>query len=85
MIKINTLLRVVYTLGLSLILAQSASAQSVLNFARTTVNDQQNAGIAVTNPTSNYANVQFALYGIDGNPVSSGLVNPVSYRIAPKG
>jgi hypothetical protein len=84
-IKVNTLLRVVYTLGISLILVQGASAQSVLNFAKATVNDRLNAGFAVTNPSSNYADLQFTLYGTDGNPVSSGLVNPVRYRVAPKG
>src|SRR5262245_45956723 len=84
-IKLNTLLRVVYTLGLPIILAQEASAQSVLNFAKATVSDQLNGGFAVTNPTPNYADVQFTLYGSDGNPVSSGLVNPVRYRVAPKG
>src|SRR3989441_1445751 len=84
-IKVNTLLRVVYTLAISLILTQSASAQTVLNFAKATVNDRLNAGFTVTNPTSNYADVQFTLSGVDGNPVSSGLVNPVRYRVAPKG
>jgi hypothetical protein len=84
-IKVNTLLRVVYTLGISLILAQAASAQSVLNFAKATVNGRLNAGFAVTNPSSNYVDLQFTLYGLDGNPVSTGLVNPVRYRVAPKG
>ena len=70
---------------MSLILAQSVSAQTVLNFANATVNDRINAGFAVTNPTSNFADVQFTIYGLDGNPVSSGLVNPVRYRVAPKG
>src|SRR5213083_1312685 len=85
LIKLDTLLRAVYTLGLPLILAQATSAQSVLNFARATVNDRLNGGFAVTNPTSNYADVQFTLFGLDGNPVSSGLVNPVRHRVAPKG
>jgi hypothetical protein len=76
---------VVYTLGVSLILSQFAEAQSALNFAKTSVGGGMNAGIAVTNPTSNHADVQFTLYGLDGNPVSSGLVNPVRYRVAPKG
>ena len=84
-IKVNTLLRGVYTLAISLILAQAASAQTVLNFAKATINDRLNAGFAVTNPSSNYADLQFTLYGLDGNPVSSGLVNPVRYRVAPKG
>ena len=84
-IRINTLLRVVYTLILSLIWVHSVSAQTVLNFANATVNDHLNAGFAVTNPTSNFADVQFTIYGLDGNPVSSGLVNPVRYRVAPKG
>jgi hypothetical protein len=83
-IKFNTLLRVVYTLGLYLILSQVASAQTVLNFAKATVSDTSDAGFAVTNPTSAYADVQFTFYGLDGNPVSSGLVNPVRYQIAPK-
>ena len=85
MIKVNTLFRVVYTLGISLIWAHSVSAQTVLNFANATVNDHVNAGFAVTNPTSNFADVQFTIYGLDGNPVSSGLVNPVRYHVAPKG
>ena len=84
-IKFNTLLRVVYTLGAYLILAHPASAQSVLNFARTTVNGGLNAGFTVTNPTPNHADVQFTLYGLDGEPISSGLVNPVRYRVAPRG
>ncbi|HYR43084.1 MAG TPA: DUF5719 family protein [Terriglobia bacterium] len=84
-IKVDTLLRVVYTLAISLILARGASAQTVLTFAKATVNDRLNAGFTVTNPTSNYADVQFTLYGVDGNPVSSGLVNPVRYRVVPKG
>src|SRR5436309_9211373 len=85
LIKLDTLLRAVYTLGLPLILAQATSAQRVLNFARATVNDRLNGGFAVTNPTSSYADVQFTLFGLDGNPVSSGLVNPVRHRVAPKG
>jgi len=84
-IKVNTLLRGVYTLAISLILVQAASAQTVLNFAKATITDRLNAGFAVTNPSSNYADLQFTLYGLDGNPVSSGLVNPVRYRVAPKG
>jgi hypothetical protein len=84
-IKFNTLLRVVSTVGMSLILVHPAAGESVLNFARTTVSDQLSAGIAVTNPTSTYADVQFTLYSLDGNTVSSGLVNPVRYRVAPKG
>src|SRR5262245_12403800 len=83
--KFDTLLRVAYTLGMYFILSQVASAQTVLNFAKATVNDRLNAGFAVTNPTSNYTDVQFAYYGLDGNLVSSGLVNPVRYRLAPKG
>ena len=84
-IKFNTLLRIVYTLGVSLILSQSAFAESVLNFARTTVDGVTNAGFGVMNPTTNFVDVQFTLYGFEGNPVSTGLVNPVSYRIPPKG
>src|SRR5438105_3602208 len=83
--KVNTLLRVLYTVAIYLILANVANAQTVLNFANTSVNDHSNAGFAVTNPTANFADVQFTIYGLDGNPVSSGLVNPVRYRVAPKG
>ena len=75
----------VYTLGVSLILSESALAQSVLNFARTTVDGVTNAGFGVVNPTTSFIDAQFTLYGFDGNPVSAGLVNPVSYRIPPKG
>lgn len=85
MIKFNTVLRVVYTLAVCVVVATPAAAQSVLNFARTTLDGRQNAGIAVTNPASYYADVQFTLYGLDGNPVASGLVNPVVYRVAPRG
>lgn len=89
--KFNTLLRVVYTLGLYLMLSQFAYAQSVippgsvLNFAKATVNQQSYPGFAVTNPTSNYADVTFTFYGLDGNPVKSEPLNPVRYRVAPKG
>src|SRR5207237_8565476 len=83
--------RVFYTAWLSLILCGAASAQtvanapaSVLNFVQTPVNDRSNASFAVTNPTSSYADVTFTFYGLDGNPVSSGL-NPVRHRVAPKG
>ena len=85
--KFNTLLRVVCTLGVSLILSQTAFAQapqSVLNFAKTPLTDRLNTTFSVTNPTSNYADVTFTFYGWDGNPVSSGLVNPVRYRVASK-
>src|SRR5581483_7723099 len=89
----NTLLRVVYTLGLSLMLSQFASAQSVvpagtvLNFTKVTVNGTSNAGFAVINPTSAYADVTFTLYGLDGNPIPTTVapLNPVRYRVAPKG
>lgn len=72
-------------MAVSLILSDSAIAQSVLNFARTPLSERVNARIAVTNPSTNFADVQFTLYGNDGNPVSAGLVNPVRYRVAPKG
>ncbi len=72
-------------MGIYLILSQSVFAQSVLNFAKVTISDRVNAGFAVTNPTSNYVDVTFTLYGLDGNPVSSGLVNPVRHRVSPKG
>src|SRR5262249_52515356 len=83
--KFNTPLRVAYTLGVYIILSQSAFGQTVLNFAKVVVNDRLNVGFAVTNPTSNYVDVNFTYYGLDGNPAVSGLVNPVRYRIAPKG
>jgi hypothetical protein len=57
----------------------------VLNFAKATANERFSPGFSVINPTSNYADVQFTYYGLDGNPVSSGLVNPVRYRVSPKG
>jgi hypothetical protein len=61
---------------------QTASAQTVLNFAKP---ERLNAAFAVTNPTSTFADVTFTLYGWDGNVASSGLANPVRYRVAPKG
>ena len=63
-IKVDTLLRVVYTLAIYLILANVANAQTVLNFASTSVNDHSNAGFAVTNPTSNFADVQRRPWGL---------------------
>ena len=89
MTKFNTLLGAGYTLGVYLILSPSAFAQNppatVLNFVKSTISERSNVAFSVTNPTSNYADVQFAYYGLDGNPVSSGLVNPVRYRVAPRG
>lgn len=84
-IKFNTLLRVVYTVAAYLMLSQAASAQTVLNFAKATLNERLTASFAVTNPTSNYVDVQFTYYGLDGNPVGSGLLNPVRHRLAPRG
>src|SRR5262245_55486796 len=90
--KFNTLLRAGYTLSVYLILSQSASAQTdslrpatVLNFVKSAINERSNPVFSIANPTSNFADVQFTYYGLDGNPVSSGLVNPVRYRVAPKG
>jgi Family of unknown function (DUF5719) len=83
--KFNKILRVGYSVGLYLILSQAAYADTVLNFVKTTINGRLNASFSIANPTSNYADMQFTYYGIDGNPVSSGLVNPVRYRVAPKG
>jgi hypothetical protein len=57
----------------------------VLNFAKATVSQQSKAGFAVTNPTSNYADVTFTFYGLDGSKVTSVPLNPVRYRVAPKG
>src|SRR5262249_21990340 len=55
------------------------------NFAKATVSDRFSPGFSVINPTSYYADVQFTYYGLDGNPVASGMVNPVRHRVAPKG
>src|SRR5262245_66191732 len=82
--KINTLLRVVCTLAVYLILSKGAFAQSTLNFAKATASDRFTAGFAVINPTSNYADIQFTYYGLDGNPVSSGSITPVPYRLRPQ-
>jgi Family of unknown function (DUF5719) len=68
-----------------LMFSQAAYGDTVLNFVKATINGRLNASFSVANPTSNFADVQFTYYGIDGNPVSSGLVNPVRYRVAPKG
>src|SRR5262244_388469 len=83
--RFNAILRVGCSLGLYLLLSQAAYADTVLNFVKATLNDRLNAAFSITNPTSNYADVQFTYYGLDGNPVSPGLVNPVRYRVAPKG
>src|SRR5262249_41186210 len=83
--EFNTLLRVGCSLGLYLILSQAAYADTVLNFVKATFNDRLTATFSIANPTSNFSDVQFTYYGLDGNPVSSGVVNPVRYRIAPHG
>jgi hypothetical protein len=67
-----------------LIWVQPLAAQTVLNFAKPTVNERLSPGFAVINPTAGYADVQFTYYGLDGNPVATGLVNPVRHRVAPK-
>ena len=74
-----------YSLGLYLMLSQAAYGDTVLNFVKATINGRLNANFSIVNPTSNYADVQFTYYGMDGNPVSSGLVNPVRYRVSPNG
>src|SRR5262245_24602532 len=84
-IKFNTVARVLYTLVVCLALAEGASAQTVLNFAKATVNDRANAGFSIANPTSHFADVQFTLYGWDGSLLSAGVANPVRYRVAPQG
>src|SRR5262249_19114688 len=84
-IKSKTILRVGYAIGIYLILSQAAYADTVLNFLKATINDRLNTTFSIANPTSNYADVQFTYYGLDGSPISSGLVNPVRYRVAPKG
>src|SRR5262249_54006184 len=83
--RFNAISRVGSLLGLYLLLSQAAYADTVLNFVKATLNDRLNAAFSITNPTSNYADVQFTYYGLDGNPVSPGLVNPVRYRVAAKG
>src|SRR5215813_13320099 len=83
--RFNAILRVGCSLGLYLLLSQAAYADTVLNFVKATLDNRLNAAFSITNPTSNYADVQFTYYGLVGNPVSPGLVNPVRYRVAPKG
>jgi len=80
--KSNTIQRTFCTLGLLLLFANTAAAQSVLNFAGIT-RDARQQGIAIINPNTYYADVQLTLYGLDGNPVG-GLMNPINQRIAPK-
>jgi hypothetical protein len=81
--KFNTALRALNTLSLLVLLSQAAHAQSVLNFPKLIHADRLKTGIAVTNPTPYYSDVQFTFYGLDGNALSAGVVNPVSYRIGP--
>src|SRR5499433_1149753 len=83
--RFNAILRGGCSLGLYLLLSQAAYADTVLNFVKATLDDRLNAAFSIANPTSNYVDVQFTYYGLDGNPVSPGLVNPVRYRVAPKG
>src|SRR5436190_9318129 len=84
--RFNTVLRSICTIAVVAVLAQAAAAQSVqsvLNFTGTAPGDAGPSSIAITNPTSNFADVQFTLYNGDGTPAPAP-VNPVSYRVAPK-
>ncbi len=73
----------VNTLALLVLLSPLARAQSVLNFPKLIHAGQSRTGISVTNPTPYYVDVQLTLYGLEGNVVSAGVVNPVSYRVGP--
>jgi hypothetical protein len=84
--RFNTVLRSICTIAIVAALAQAAAAQSVqstLNFTGTAAGDAGPASVAITNSTSNFADVQFTLYNSDGTLASAPL-NPVSYRVAPK-
>ena len=83
----NTLKRTLCTLAFVFLLVQSASAQSVLNFSRVLLDSSNTTGIAITNPGSYYADVLLTFYGLDGNPIQNGVLNPtgrMNYRLAPK-
>ena len=84
-IKNNTLWRAIFTISALVVCVQSADAQSVLNFPRAVQDGRLMTGVAVTNTASYFADVQFTYYGNDGNIIASGFVNPVTYRIPPKG
>lgn len=84
--RFNTVLRSICTIAFVAALAQAAAAQSVqsaLNFTGTAAGDAGPSSIAITNPTSNFADVQFTLYNSDGT-LAPAPVNPVSYRVGPK-
>lgn len=82
--NINTIKRSLLTLTLLFLVVGSASGQSVLGFPRAIVDGAQDTGVAITNPNPYFADVLLTLYAPDGTPVANGLINPVSYRIAPK-
>lgn len=84
MSKSNTFRGALCSLGLIILLAQSATAQSVLNFPRAHHEGAEDTGLAITNPNAYYADVQLAFYASDGSLVANGLINPVSYRIPPR-
>lgn len=79
MVKLNTALRAICTLAVVFLFCGIALAQSTLNFA-----SRRLSGIAVTNTTSNTADVRFTLYNSDGSLVP-GLLNPVLRRVSAKG
>jgi len=79
-IVLNTGLRAIRTLLLVCLFSSAALGQSVLNFPARDV-----TRIEITNTTPYLADVKFTLYNIiDGSP-ASGLWNPVSRRVPPKG
>ena len=79
-IKNYTVRRIIFTIGALFLYVQATPAQSVLNFPRAAQDGKSATGIAVTNPTHTSVDVQFSYYGADGNVLTSGLLNPVSYR-----
>ncbi len=81
--QFGLIVRVVRTLLIILVFAQAARAQSTLNFVH---GFEDKSPIAIVNTTSNFADVQFTFYQPDGSmPGTTALLNPVSYRISPKG
>lgn len=75
MAELRTVKRVVFGIAAAFFAVQFAHAESVLNFPIRPAFE-----ITITNTASVIADIQFTLYGADGNPVA-GPTNPVSYRI----
>ena len=60
-------------------------ADSTLNFPIPLGDGPTSISLSVQNPTPYFADVEFTLYEADGSARSTGIANPISYRVSPYG